>query len=163
MNTTTTWRTEQASEKQYAFLSTLVAERDLTTLPVPVQDTAADVFNGEPITKDAASQAITALLAAPRLQVLGAAEVTEGMYWHDGNPVRVVRSESGRLYAKELLDGSFTYAPNLIRKIDAAARMTAEQAAAYGRATGRCACCGRELTDPASVARGVGPVCESRL
>lgn len=32
----------------------------------------------------------------------------------------------------------------------------------YGRLTGHCACCGRELTDPESVARGVGPICEAR-
>lgn len=32
----------------------------------------------------------------------------------------------------------------------------------YGKLTGRCACCGRELTDPESVARGIGPVCETR-
>lgn len=32
-------------------------------------------------------------------------------------------------------------------------------AVAYGKRTGRCSCCGRELTDPASVAVGIGPVC----
>lgn len=30
---------------------------------------------------------------------------------------------------------------------------------AYGRRTGNCACCGRELTDPESVERGIGPIC----
>lgn len=29
----------------------------------------------------------------------------------------------------------------------------------HGRLTGSCACCGRELTDPVSVARGIGPIC----
>jgi hypothetical protein len=32
-------------------------------------------------------------------------------------------------------------------------------AVAYGRATGTCSCCGRALSDPISVARGIGPVC----
>lgn len=32
---------------------------------------------------------------------------------------------------------------------------------AYGRMTGRCCACGRELTDPVSVANGIGPICES--
>jgi hypothetical protein len=32
-------------------------------------------------------------------------------------------------------------------------------AVAYGRETGSCSCCGRELSDPISVERGVGPVC----
>lgn len=29
----------------------------------------------------------------------------------------------------------------------------------YGKRTGRCSCCGRELTDPASIAAGIGPIC----
>lgn len=35
-------------------------------------------------------------------------------------------------------------------------------AVAYGRKTGVCSCCGRELTDPVSVERGIGPICESK-
>lgn len=34
-------------------------------------------------------------------------------------------------------------------------------AVAYGRLTGNCACCGRELTDPKSVELGIGPICLS--
>lgn len=34
-------------------------------------------------------------------------------------------------------------------------------ARSHGRATGTCCCCGRELTDPASVAAGIGPICEA--
>lgn len=36
------------------------------------------------------------------------------------------------------------------------------EAAAYGKETGSCSCCGRELTDPVSIARGIGPICESK-
>lgn len=32
-------------------------------------------------------------------------------------------------------------------------------ATAYGKQFGVCSCCGRDLTDPQSVARGIGPVC----
>lgn len=35
-------------------------------------------------------------------------------------------------------------------------------AVAYGRRTGNCACCGRQLTDPVSVANGIGPICQSK-
>jgi hypothetical protein len=38
----------------------------------------------------------------------------------------------------------------------------AKAAAAYGKETGCCACCGRELTDPESIARSIGPVCAER-
>ena len=34
--------------------------------------------------------------------------------------------------------------------------------AEYGRAFGVCCMCGRELTDPESVALGIGPVCRSK-
>lgn len=35
-------------------------------------------------------------------------------------------------------------------------------AVAYGRETGQCACCGRELTDPESIERGIGPICAEK-
>lgn len=38
-----------------------------------------------------------------------------------------------------------------------------EAAIAYGRETGSCACCGRELSDPASVALGIGPICAGKF
>ncbi len=37
-----------------------------------------------------------------------------------------------------------------------------QAAIAYGKQYGTCACCGRDLTDPASVALGIGPVCASK-
>ena len=33
----------------------------------------------------------------------------------------------------------------------------------YGRKSGVCSCCGRELTDPASIAAGIGPICASKF
>jgi hypothetical protein len=35
-------------------------------------------------------------------------------------------------------------------------------AVAYGVMTGSCSCCGRELTNPESVARGIGPICAAK-
>lgn len=29
----------------------------------------------------------------------------------------------------------------------------------YGKSTGQCACCGRDLSDPASLLLGIGPIC----
>jgi hypothetical protein len=36
-------------------------------------------------------------------------------------------------------------------------------AVAYGKKFGRCAVCHRELSDPESIARGIGPICQDRL
>ena len=36
-------------------------------------------------------------------------------------------------------------------------------AIAYGRETGSCSCCGRELTNEVSIALGIGPICLERM
>jgi hypothetical protein len=36
-------------------------------------------------------------------------------------------------------------------------------AAEDGLRTGRCSCCGRELTDPVSIAMGIGPICANKF
>lgn len=37
-----------------------------------------------------------------------------------------------------------------------------EAAVRWGQKTGTCSCCGRELTDPASIAAGIGPICATK-
>ena len=39
------------------------------------------------------------------------------------------------------------------------AAQPAEAAVRYGKLTKRCSCCGKRLTDPVSVERGIGPIC----
>jgi hypothetical protein len=38
-----------------------------------------------------------------------------------------------------------------------------DSAVAYGRRTGTCSCCGRELTNKASIDSGIGPICQSKF
>jgi len=33
----------------------------------------------------------------------------------------------------------------------------------YGKVSGECSCCGRELTDPRSIERGIGPICAEKF
>lgn len=33
----------------------------------------------------------------------------------------------------------------------------------YGKESGECSCCGRELTDPRSIERGIGPICATKF
>jgi hypothetical protein len=33
----------------------------------------------------------------------------------------------------------------------------------YGKVSGSCSCCGRELTDPQSIKRGIGPICATKF
>lgn len=37
-----------------------------------------------------------------------------------------------------------------------------EAAIRYGRATGKCSCCGRKLTNKASIEAGIGPICQTK-
>lgn len=84
----------------------------------------------------------------------------------DGEHVYRLRLNRGRdrLYCERLepVSGTWSYAPDARRRIMPRDRMTAAQAAAFGRMTGVCAMCGRRLTDPESVAAGIGPVCLSK-
>ena len=95
--------------------------------------------------------------------------VTEtGMYRVDGRIYKVLPSRtSERHYAKELVGESeggyrFVYAPGAMRFIRAEHRMTDEQAREFGRTTGICCVCARLLTDPKSIADGIGPVCSGK-
>lgn len=46
--------------------------------------------------------------------------------------------------------------------LDVIAANPKDAAQAYGKNTGECSCCGRELTDPNSIAAGIGPICASK-
>lgn len=142
-----------ASDKQVAFINTLLSER---------------VFSGEVdfsnLTSKVASDLIGQLLNAPRKVTREPLAV--GMYQlANGDIYRVQASrETGNLYAKrlDLIDG-FVYEQGAIRKITASDRMTLEQAKFFGVETGFCCVCGIFLTDPKSVANGIGPVCAKRV
>jgi hypothetical protein len=47
----------------------------------------------------------------------------------------------------------------IVAKVAADPKAAAE---AHGHEYGQCSCCGRELTNPESVARGIGPICADR-
>ena len=50
----------------------------------------------------------------------------------------------------------------MVDKLTAISSDVIEAAQAFGKETGSCSCCGRELTDPKSIEVGIGPVCASR-
>jgi hypothetical protein len=140
-----------ASDKQVAFINSLLSER---------------VFSGEvdfaTLTSKGASDLIGQLLNAPKQM----SSLSLGMYrTADGEIYRVHESrETGRLYAKRLdLINGFEYAKGAIYTLTLSDKMTLEQAKAFGVETGFCCVCGIFLTDPKSVANGIGPVCAKRV
>lgn len=68
-------------------------------------------------------------------------------------------------YAGKITSGQFFSVRNapadILDLVRAVAASPVEAARKYGRETGRCACCGRDLTDPVSIANGIGPICEN--
>lgn len=95
--------------------------------------------------------------------------VTEfGIYRTNGQVYKVQPSRtSGYLYAMKLTqvgDGwKFVYESGAIKNISAANKMTLEEAKQFGKQFGVCCQCGALLTDPVSVARGIGPICAEKF
>lgn len=69
-------------------------------------------------------------------------------------------------YAGKIINGEFKPSYRVPKDIMDLLREVAaspvEVATKYGKDTGRCSCCGRELTDPKSIAAGIGPVCQNK-
>lgn len=84
------------------------------------------------------------------------------------NPGAVyVKDTDTRDYLGKVMDGTFTPSfagtqANVGDELVALAKDPLAKVVEHGKLSGHCACCGRELTDPESVDRGVGPVCATR-
>lgn len=80
------------------------------------------------------------------------------------NPGAIYVKHNGE-YAGKIAGGIFTKAygcrPEVIALVAELAEDPKGTAIRYGRSTGRCCMCGRELTDAESVAAGIGPVCST--
>jgi hypothetical protein len=75
---------------------------------------------------------------------------------------------SGRMYAKELIvrapgEAEFVFAAGAIRHIRPEHKMTLEEAKQFGQVYGVCCNCAAVLTDEASIAAGIGPVCAKKF
>lgn len=74
--------------------------------------------------------------------------------------------EGDTLYLGKIIAGKFNaskfISPELAARIVAAAADPKGAAIAYGKRTGSCCVCARELTDPASVEAGIGPICATK-
>jgi hypothetical protein len=70
-------------------------------------------------------------------------------------------------YLGKIVEGRLTRSRDcdaqLAEAIAAAAADPEKAAKAYGLQTGVCSCCGRELTNPDSIARGIGPICADKF
>jgi hypothetical protein len=155
----------KTSAKQWVWIRTLAA-RATNPAPAPVTMTVKGVF--------AAFQTAAANLKKPkviiadngvtlRLSVLGKGSKNCGdIAVTDTNPVW----EDRRYFGRITHDGIFIASPKedasrfaVWDTLMAFGDNPAGTAAAYGKATGSCCFCSRELTDTTSVELGYGPIC----
>lgn len=162
-------RTDLATEAQVRYLNSLatwIAE----ARGVKLTDLSDEFAK---LTKREASERIDALRATletarrerATVRTAQAPAVTDGMYLMDGRvfKVQIAKQGSGRLYAKELVNGAFTYSPGMVNRLRLEHRMTLEQAREYGRLYGVCCNCGADLTDEKSIEAGIGPICAKKF
>lgn len=99
----------------------------------------------------------------------GAPEVPAGKYLVDDVAYRVDRPVKGKWAGYTFLvriDRDERVRNALVRNVilrKILAQGILESTAAYGRETGQCGQCGRTLTNPESIAAGIGPICAGRI
>lgn len=89
--------------------------------------------------------------------------VEEGVYvLEDGTLITVYTTKRGFLAGKVWNGSAWEYTSGAQRRAADGRKITAEEAAAFGHATGCCVFCARDLTDDRSVQVGYGPVCAQK-
>ncbi len=77
-----------------------------------------------------------------------------------------VKDENGNYFGKITKEGKYfptTDAPEeILSELQKIAEDPLKYMKDYGKKTGECACCGRELTNPDSIELGIGPICAKR-
>jgi hypothetical protein len=154
--------TNKASDKQLYWIVKLVDEKAID------EQLRTEIRRGikrDDITKKDASRFLDALFGATDTPVAGA--VTEPGFYHFEDKVYQVKAgkATGNLYARLVTAHGFNYeaAKGMMKALKADMKMTGEQIAAYGQKTGICANCSALLTDPASIAIGLGTVCGPKI
>lgn len=161
-----------ATPKQVNLIDRMVNERQMDNFPYRdrVQQVVARQAHGFSI--EEASAIIDGMFKLPKINYAAAAP---GYYVKNGNVYVVVENKAKTAtYAKKMVVltnakgakvGRWEYAPGVGRNIAAEglAPLTVTEAARLGRLHGACMVCGRTLTDPNSVERGIGPVCAGKL
>jgi hypothetical protein len=160
------------TQDQFNFLKLLISERALDPDVMRVVENCRAAAVAGTLTRGQASELITVLKTQPRKIDAGRdnGTMTPGVYRAtDGTLYRVypARADRSRLLAKIVIRTAygveFEYAGAASRFVNASQRLSREEAAAFGRETGWCVVCGTELTDPDSIAAGIGPVCATKF
>lgn len=69
---------------------------------------------------------------------------------------------AGKIAPTGVFSPAYGVAQDVVDGLAAIGNDPLAEAVKHGKETGQCACCGRQLTDPESVARGIGPICAEK-
>jgi hypothetical protein len=180
-------RTPFASAPQLQYIRDLLNSREVTEAVatgvlflVEVTERAAEgkVREDDPAPLDKAKASTWIKTLDEMKRKSGQARVeSEGVFEYDGSVYLVTTSKAGRLYARVYADPNgetevarwheprsvkLTYAPGMMGKLREAHRASTERCHELSRLTATCVRCGAQLTDPESVARGMGPTCAAK-
>ena len=160
-----------ATIPQKSLIARLVSERRGAAFTAPMLSMMAAARSDSSFSTQSASWLIEQLFATPKPAAAALSNEKPadlGYYLVDETVYVVVESKtSGKHYAKRMsvigARGRWEYAHGMVYHLAGAHRLTVEEARILGRSLGCCMICGATLTDPESVERGIGPICETRV
>jgi hypothetical protein len=137
----------------------LAAERMMDKLDARPQDQTVDL---SPIRK-MFEAAVASGLKRPAYRALGLKITLAPATGVNAGALYVV-TETDDTYQGKIVDVTFkaTRGGDVHNKLLQIAQNPLEIAIEYGRKTGRCACCGKELTNAESISLGIGPICKKK-
>ena len=161
------------TEGQQKFVANLVAERDAAGFD-PILTARVDEARIGSLPMREVDALLASIKSVPRKPLAEAEKAKPGYFVTDAGDVIVVVSNKAKTgtYAKMLKfsvgeagrkTARWEYAPGVGRTLAGIAPLTVAEAARLGHHHGFCVICAKALTDPASVERGIGPVCAKRL
>lgn len=179
--TTVKNRQDEATEKQLAYLKSLMGSHDIGMDPEDADLMYSLWADSGALTKGFVSDRINEYKACPKRE---RKQAGPGYYEYEGDLYVVVENKAKtRTYAKKLVGEpiymssdepgwefdstpkrtdwrwDFEAAKGIASRLADATPLTEEAAAKWGHLHGRCFKCLKPLTDPESVKRGYGPVC----
>lgn len=151
------------SERQQAYFEGLVAKANGVSTPAAP---AAQLATFSAV-KGALDAAFGRGIKRPAMHITRGADYTFKRAPDTGrNPGNVYVTRSGLYVGKIDPTGAFTKSrdceANDVESLTAIAVDPLAAARESGKLTGRCSCCGRELSDPVSIQNGIGPICEAK-
>ena len=159
------------SFKQEKFLKSLLQDK---VIPFELFEKTANL-NFNTITVREACSLIDTLVKQPKKNVpesdtngyIPKEPAQAGYYFFNNEVYQVVTSKNGNNYAKMLVHegkkGRWEYIKGMVNVLTPDYLISLQEAQAFGHDHGFCMVCGRTLTDPVSVANGIGPICSQRF